>query len=496
MDETAAPSVPVKVETVLAEAPPSVAPVADAERLVVVDVMRGVAVLGILLMNIVGFAFHSAAYLDPTVAGGATGINLWVYSVNEVLVDGKMRGIFSFLFGAGVVILTTRFERRGSADGADVHYRRMFWLMLFGAVHAYFLWWGDILYPYALVGLLLFPMRRLSVRGLAIAGVVFSVLISLAMIGAPYRAISLRDEAAKADSALAAGQQLTEEQVEAQRAWREYLKGVKPDAAEIARVNQAFGGSFVDALKERAKLVAQFHFTPYYFPLYWDMLCMMLLGMAMAKSGALSGDRPSGYYRRMAAIGYAVGLPLAVWWVWRNIAVDFDHIPMAFNNIAYEPSRILISFGHIAVIILIVKAGVLRGLTDRLAAVGQMAFTNYILQSVTGATIFYGYGFGLFGKLERYQVYYVVLGCWLFALIASPMWLRHFRFGPLEWCWRSLTYWKRQPMRIRRENRNGSDVLERHQPRSDRYDTVESREYSQHAVKAEVIEEETAARGE
>jgi uncharacterized protein len=97
---------------------------------------------------------------------------------------------------------------------------------------------------------------------------------------------------------------------------------------------------------------------------------------------------------------------------------------------------------------LIVKAGALEWMTSRLAAVGQMAFTNYILQSIICSTIFYGYGFGLFGKLQRYEIYYVVILCWMVHLVLSPWWLSRYRFGPLEWCWRSLTYWKRQPMRL------------------------------------------------
>lgn len=434
------PTTTLKVESALA-------PVSSGERIVGVDVIRGIAVLGILLMNIIGFAFHVAAYADPSAVGGATGINLWVYAINAVLVDGKMRGIFSLVFGAGVVILTSRAETRGSLDGADIHYRRMFWLMLFGVVHAYLLWWGEILYPYALLGLFLYPMRRLSARGLTIAGVVFAVLVTLFTVGGPFRAVSMRDEAAKADQALASGAQLTEEQREAQRAWREHLKSVKPDAAEIKRVNDAFTGSFVAALKERAKLVAQFHFTPYYFPLLWDMLCMMLFGMAMVKTGVLTGERSYAFYAKMAAIGYAIGIPASIWMVWSNVNVNFEHIAMSWNGVVYEPARIAVCFAHIAVVMMIVKAGALRWLTDRLAAVGQTAFSNYIAQSIICSTIFYGYGFGLFGKLERYQAYYVVLGCWIFALVASPLWLRYYRFGPLEWGWRSLTYWKRQPMR-------------------------------------------------
>ena len=430
---------------------PSFAPVPQAERISSVDVVRGLAVLGILLMNIVGFAMHVAAYADPTVDGGATGINWWVYVINAVLVDGKMRGIFSLMFGAGVVILTSRAVERGAAaDAADIHYRRMIWLMLFGVAHAYLLWFGEILYPYAVLGLLLYPMRRLSARGLTIMATVFAVLMTLAMAGEAYHGQAMRDDAAAATAAVQRGEQLTDEQHDAQDEWRDRIKGAKPDARELERVNTAFRGSFLSALKERAGLVAMFHFTPVYFPVLWDMLAMMLFGMAMVKTGVLSAERSFAFYAKMAAVGYGIGLPLSVWHVWRNVAVNFEHIAMGFNGIIYEPARILVCFGHVAVVMMIVKAGVLTAATSRLAAVGQMALSNYVLQSIVCSTVFYGYGFGLFGTLQRYQVYYVVLACWIVHLAWSPWWLRHYRFGPLEWCWRSLTYWKRQPMRIAR----------------------------------------------
>jgi uncharacterized protein len=424
-------------------------PLTAGERMASLDVVRGLAVLGILLMNIIGFAFHVAAYVDPTVAGGAAGLNLWVYAVNAVLVDGKMRGIFSLVFGAGVIVLTSRAVERGSAaHAADIHYRRTFWLMLFGVVHAYFLWWGDILYPYALLGLLLYPVRLMSPRGLTITGAAVAALLTLAMVGDAFHAVTLHNEADELKAAAARGQPLTEEQSDAVETWEDRYRNAKPDAAEVERVNAAFRGSFGSIMAERAKLVAQFHFTPYYFPVLWDMLVMMLFGMAMMKTRVLAAERSFAYYAKLAAIAYAIGLPLSIWTVWRNVSVNFDYHAMTFNNIAYEPARIAVCLGHVGVVMMLVKAGRLKRLNGRLAAVGQMAFSNYILQSVICVIVFYGTGFALFGTLERYQAYYVVLACWLIHLTWSPWWLRRYRFGPLEWAWRSLTYWQRQPMRV------------------------------------------------
>jgi uncharacterized protein len=152
----------------------------------------------------------------------------------------------------------------------------------------------------------------------------------------------------------------------------------------------------------------------------------------------------------MAVIGCLIGIPLNSYTAWLAVKSNFDRVTFAFTNVAYDIERLPVALADMALLMILCKAGALRWLTSRLAATGQMALSNYILQSVVCTFVFNGYGFGLYGRLERYQLYYVVAGCWALSLAASPIWLRHYRFGPLEWCWRSLTYWKRQPMRIRR----------------------------------------------
>jgi uncharacterized protein len=149
--------------------------------------------------------------------------------------------------------------------------------------------------------------------------------------------------------------------------------------------------------------------------------------------------------------GYAVALPIsaiAVWLTWRQ---NFQPPQHTFVFATFQLARIAGTLGHLGAILWFSKSGLLPRLQRSLAAVGQTALSNYIAHSVFYAMIFYGHGLGLFDRLQRYQLYYVVLGLWAFSLIASPLWLEHYRFGPLEWCWRSLTYWKRQPMRLAEE---------------------------------------------
>jgi uncharacterized protein len=166
------------------------------------------------------------------------------------------------------------------------------------------------------------------------------------------------------------------------------------------------------------------------------------------KMGVFSAERSTGFYAILVLICYGIGLPLNSYSAWMIIRSHFDPVVHMYWNSTYDLGRLTIALGHMGVIMLLCKAGALRWLMSSLGAVGQMAFSNYILHSVLTAFFFTGYGLKMYGKLQRYELYYVVAAIWVFQLIVSPIWLRHFRFGPLEWGWRSLTYWKRQPMRL------------------------------------------------
>jgi uncharacterized protein len=194
-------------------------------------------------------------------------------------------------------------------------------------------------------------------------------------------------------------------------------------------------------------MVKEWHGSPFYMS-GWDMFTMMLIGIAFAKTGVLAAARSYKFYTWLLIGGYGVGLPIGGVAAWLAYKQNFEPMQTVFVFTTYQVARIAMTFGHASLLLLICKAGWFAGLQRRLAAVGQTAFSNYIAHSVIYGFVFYGYGFNLFNRLERYQLYYVVLGMWVFSLVASPLWMEHYRFGPLEWCWRSLTYWKRQPMRL------------------------------------------------
>jgi uncharacterized protein len=175
----------------------------------------------------------------------------------------------------------------------------------------------------------------------------------------------------------------------------------------------------------------------------------MLIGMAMLKLRIITAERDRKFYLWMIILGYGIGGTI-------NAITGYYFAHSGFNLgkeslawiLASEPGRLLVAGGHIGLVMLIVKSGWLRPLTSRLAAVGQMALTCYLATSLICTTVFEGYGLGLFAKLQRYQLLYVVISVWLLPLTVSPIWLRHFRFGPMEWVWRSLAYWRKQPMKI------------------------------------------------
>lgn len=426
---------------------PEPKPVDRANRLIAIDCIRGFAVLGILLMNIVGMGEYGAAYIDPTIIGGANGANLCVWAVMHVLADGKMRCLFSILFGASALLLTSRLESH--KDAADIYYRRMLWLLLFGILHGYLLWFGDILYAYAMCGLLLYPFRKLRAKTLMTIGAIVLLIDSGIYIAQAYALRDLIQKGAAAEQTKEHRVNLTRSQQEDADQYEQWRKVMRPTSEELKRDADEWRGNPLQVIKIRSKIVfTYFHNAPYYSSENLDILCMMFFGMALLKSEVLTGSRSRRFYWKLLIVGYGIGLPLNAYTAWLIMRSHFDPVIYSFSNALLDPGRFLVAAGHLSLVVLLVKAGWPKTLLPSISAIGQTAFSNYILQSLITAFLFTGYGLRLYDRLERYQLYYVVAGIWFLQLIASPIWLRYFQFGPLEWCWRSLSYWKRQPMTL------------------------------------------------
>ncbi|MGH6786717.1 MAG: DUF418 domain-containing protein [Novosphingobium sp.] len=429
----------------------AVAPVTKAARVEALDVLRGVAVLGILAMNITAFGLLFQAYDNPLVDGGATGANLLAWKIINVGFEGTMRGIFSLLFGAGIVLLTERMEQAGAGImAAEVHFRRMLWMMLFGIVHwTLLLWTGEILFAYSMCGMLLFALRKLSAKVQLIMAGSLLALAALFMVGGYQDAIASHDAAQAAEAAKAGGAKLTAEQDKAIEGWQEMVSHTTPTPENEADQRSWHEGSYANALGGQLPGSYAFQWTGAPPWLIFDMIPFMLIGMGLLKLGVLSAARSMRTYALMALVGYAIGIPLGLREMDIILASNFG--PMGFSQAmeTYEASRLAMVVGHLGVLLMAIKAGALGPLQRALGAVGQMALSNYLAQTLICTALFYGFGFGLYSDFERYQLYYVVFAIWAAQLVWSPLWLANFRFGPFEWLWRSLTYWKRQPMRLR-----------------------------------------------
>jgi uncharacterized protein len=437
---------------VVLPAPRTPEPVAPAERVTAVDVLRGVALLGILPMNIVGFAWPFTAYFDPTAGGGFEGLDRVIWIVCHIVFDQKMLTIFSMLFGAGLILMGDRAAARGRPL-ARTYYRRVLWLLAIGIVHAYLLWDGDILVVYAECGLLLYLFRRVSPRTLIVIGAIGILIAALIGFGISFGIEFVRDTAAAAVAAEKAGEKPTEFQSSLREVWEKSVRAeVEPTPEErTKKLNKeiaAYRDGYFGIVRHRAPDLIGTQTFGFIFLFLWGIGGRMLVGMGLMKLGVFAAGRPARLYVGLIALGYGLGLPLVVYDTFALIRNGFATTTLFRSKMGYnEIGSVLVALGHVGVVMLVVRAGALPWLTARLAAVGRMALTNYLAHTLICTTIFYGYGFGLFATINRTGLMGIVLAIWIVQLIVSPLWLARFRFGPAEWLWRSLTYWRMQPMR-------------------------------------------------
>jgi uncharacterized protein len=437
----------------------STAPLRQEERIQLIDTIRGVALLGILLMNIPYFSNPYQYAFNLDVLNERSGPNYYTWWAVNGVFEGTMRGLFSLLFGAGCLLLLTRLEKKNlTVTPADIYYRRLLWLLLFGLFNAFVLLWpGDILYSYAICGLFLYPFRRSTPKVLLVLGLFLLLFATLQSAYGLYEAREKRREGEKAVAIEARGGKLNEEQKEAKEAWVKMQEEQKPETIrkagekEIQAIGrQGYIGVFLHYLPVNVKLES----SEFYGGMFFDCLGLFLIGMALFKWGILTGKARRRTYWLLMIGGYGAGLAYQYFYLRTELRLRFDESLLldAMGPNLYEFRRTAVAIGHLSLITLLYRSGLLKTLWRWLAVVGQMAFTNYLMQSIICTLLFYGYGFGLFGRLQRYETYYVVGAVWAFQILFSNLWLRYFRFGPFEWAWRSLTYWSRQPLLRSRQN--------------------------------------------
>jgi uncharacterized protein len=404
---------------------PVAAPVAFAERIDSLDALRGFAVLGIFVMNIQSFAMIGTVYFNPTWYGKIEGAGYWVWYFSHLFADQKFMTIFSLLFGAGIALFASRKENAG-LPARRYHYRRAGWLILFGLIHAYLIWVGDILFLYGVCALVVYPFRRVRPsRQIAAGLVVLAIGSGLALVSG------------------ATAPMWPEEQ---QRAFVEGSWQPSPD--KIAEETGAYTGGYLDQVRYRAPHALMWQTFILLFWGIWRAGGLMLIGMALYTLGVFGARRSRVFYAVMVALG-GVGWFTVVSGVRAIETRQWEPFYSFFIGTQYNYwGSLLVSGCYIGVVMLICRSGATARLTRPFAAAGRMAFSNYIGQSLIAAYVFYGPGLGYFNQIDRIGQVSIVAAVWAVQLVVSTVWLGRYRFGPLEWLWRSLTYWRRQPLRI------------------------------------------------
>lgn len=386
------------------------------------DALRGLAILGIFLINIIGMggSLHGEEY--PPLLGWTTADQIaWWFQT--LFVEGTMRGLLSLLFGASFVLYLQRLEANEAlspGDALTLYYRRAIWLVVFGLVHAYVLMWpGDILFIYGLAALGLCPMRDWPDRRLIGAGLIFILLLAFLM-WVPQHA---------ADSQPQALPDPAEHAARFESAWEQERE-------------ERLGG-YVTNARKLAAVSVEWNLTP--FVIWWvaDAFAMMLIGAGLAGRGILQGLARPRTYVLLAVAGYGIGLPIRIWLAYEAQSLGFLTGPVAVSP-GYQISRCAVALGHVGLFHLVWRrvvahAGETRAL-EPLAAVGRLALTNYIGQTILGQFILFpGFALGLFGTLGWAGLLALAVAVWPLQLLLSTLYLRRYRTGPLEWLWRRLT---------------------------------------------------------
>lgn len=410
--------------------------VPSSPRYLELDALRGFAVMGILLMNIVGFAMPEMAYVSPAVYGGTHLADTIIWAMSYIFIDGKMRGLFTILFGASMMLIIERAQING-ANPAKMHFSRMFWLALFGLAHFFLLWAGDILFLYAAVGCIAFWLRGLEAEDLIRRAL---LIFTLGFLGYSVMFGSFLYMQYQAS--------LPGAEAELRESVAVIIAGFQTPAnainADIALHQSGFFPILLD--KIRNDLFGPLVLLAYNLA---ETLPLMMIGMALYKNGFITGRWSLEQYRfwgiRLTITGAAIVTAVAIY----MIAVDFEILRMVNASYAWNwPTQMLMTIGYAALLIWLIRTFQSAWWMARIAAVGRAAFSNYLGTSLLMTFLFYGWGLGLYGSVGRAELYLVVPAVWALMLVWSQPWLMRYRYGPLEWLWRSLARQQAQPMRL------------------------------------------------
>jgi len=422
-----------------------------AERIVSLDVIRGIAILSILFMNIRGMAGYENVR-DWRLVSWAL-VDQAAVAVQFVFLAGTQRGLLELLFGAGIMIMARRaMTPEGPVAVADLHYRRNILLILFGLFNALILFWpGDILLPYGIAALFLFPFRLLKPRRQLILGGVFLLLATSGGVTDYYERSQAKVAAQQVASAASSGRSVDEETKGLAKEWDKAVQTSLPLAKspekqkKLAEERAARHGPLPSyALFLWGEWAEDFE-PMEFFPVLAEIAGTMLIGMALFQLGIIQGRARRGTYWALLLVGYAIGLSLRILGLIENLAFSPEpKLVWLYRDLA----RIATTLGHLAAIHLILSSNMGRRLLAPFQAPGRMPLTTYLFTSfLTMWVLFPGFGLGLHGSFSVSGMMAVAATIIAVEVVATNFWLRTHETGPMEWLWKSLAYGHRQPYR-------------------------------------------------
>lgn len=419
-----------------------------ANRIHVLDIIRGIAVLGICTMNIPEMALPLDLMEAYSIAGPDSGWSYWIGVISEILFSDKMRGLFTLLFGVSSILIMERLENNKLSrwNAADIYFRRLIWLVVLGMVDAYFfLWSGDVLFQYAILGMFLFPFRKAPRQVLVAAILTCLVILTIQPINYYRDMVELQEEYTSVMDKQQSGEELTWDDEEILEEWEESIADLQPDEEDIADEIEAKTGSYLDVFEYNAEEAVEAQSIWFYTEDFLEMILYMFLGMLLYKIGFFARNVKQAVHLIVAVLGIGVGL-VVYSWTTLGLVENFSHpVDAEYYWIFTELGRLPFVLGYTSLIILLFRANFFQRMGAWLAATGKMALTNYLMHSIIGAFLFYGFGLAQFNQFNRVEITITILAIWIFQVIFSSVWMQYCHYGPFEWVWRSLTYWKVQP---------------------------------------------------
>ena len=379
------------------------------------DLIRGIAILGILIMNITSFSHIGVAYINPTLGAGIEGINGWLHAFAFLFADMRFMSMFSILFGTGMMLFVRNIEKRGLKP-IGYHYKRMFLLLGFGLFHAHLIWMGDILVPYAICGCLVFLIRNWSSKRLVIVGfLLFMIPIFMDLL--TYLTLSPKELG-------------------------EIYGGIwTPESSNMIKEIQAYQSSYLGQMQARSQAASYLETSLFLYDGLWRYSAMMITGILLFRMEWFQAIKARIYYLRFGLVCLFIGLVISA----TGLFLSYEYLwEGAWSmTVGHQFTYIASFFMALSYISILVYWSTIRfgtRLQNLLKKVGRMAFTNYIMSSIVCTFIFYGHGFGYFAKFDRLQQWGVVLFVWALIFLLSNWVMSRYRQGPLEFIWRKLTY--------------------------------------------------------